>query len=381
LKNKILAIILAITLITSVFLMPLAGCSSAVVSAGWAGVAIAGDNLYTVSGSGQLNVLTAANGNSLWDLPVDDTTSGGSGLGCAAGSTTVYVYGDIVVSDGNIYIAGYNGKLYIFDATTRLSSNITLDEDDVDTIVGSPVIDDGRLYIASSNGALYALDASTLDRIWKFQTDEKIWSTPAVSNGVVFVGSFDKKVYAVDAETGGEKWSYTTEGAISAAPVVYDGVVYIASFDRSIYALDESTGALKWKYPTESQTDDNPEEWFWATPVIAEGVLYAPCLDGRVYAVNIDDPSDAVVFDLGESISATPAVSGGKVIVATEGGEIYSLYKEDNQKIELRDFQLTVRSTLTASDGIVYVHTQTEEAVYAINAETGAVLWYMPIAG
>ncbi len=378
-KNKILAVILAITLVTSVFLMSLAGCSSAAVSAGWAGVAVAGDNLYTVSGSGQLNALTSASGNSLWDLPVDDTASSG-GLGCAA-ATAVWVYGDIVVSGGNIYIAGYNGKLYVFDTATRLSSNVTLDEDDVASIVGSPVIDDGKLYVTSSNGCLYALDAATLSRLWKFQTGEKMWSTPAVSNGVVFAGSFDKKVYAIDAETGEEKWSYETGGAIVAAPVVYDGAVYIASFDRSIYALDEATGALKWQFPTEDQNSSGPEEWFWATPVILEGVLYAPCLDGKVYAVNTDDPSDSIVFDLGESISATPAVSNGKVIVATEGGEIYSLDKEGNQKVELRDFQLTVRSTLTASDGVVYVHTQTEEAVYAINAETGAVLWYMPIAG
>ena len=81
-KKRILVTILGVITAVLVISMSLTGCSSAAIAAGWAGVTVSGDNLYTVSGSGQLTALTVAGGNTLWDIAVDDTPSGGGGFGC-----------------------------------------------------------------------------------------------------------------------------------------------------------------------------------------------------------------------------------------------------------------------------------------------------------
>jgi outer membrane protein assembly factor BamB len=380
LKKKIVAV-LFMTLTLLAILGTLSGCfGSTAVAAGWAGVTVSGDNLYTVSGLGQLSALTAANGNILWGVVLDTTSGSGGGLGCSAASTAVPVYGNMSISGDQLYIAGYNGKVYTFNANTRLSSSITLEEDDFRPIVGGTVVDNGKVYVGSSNGNLYALDAASLTRVWRFETGNKIWSTPAVDNGVIFVGSFDKKVYAVDANTGVQKWSFTTEGAILATPVIDNGTVYVASFDRKIYALDEATGSLKWQFPAAGQNGDSPLKWFWATPVISNGILYAPCLDGKVYAVKTQDGALVTTFDLGTEISSSPVVVDGKVVVATQDAKIYSLDASGTKSqilvVDLRikdsnQSKLTVSASLSASGGIVFIHGFNSEKIYALDMTTG----------
>jgi outer membrane protein assembly factor BamB len=356
------------------------GCGSSAVSSGWTGVIVNGDSIYTVSGFGQLDALNAANGNTLWGVAVETTSVGGGGLGCSASSTVVPVYGNMSINGDQLYIGGYNGKVYTFNVNTRISNSVVLDTDDSKPIVGGPVVSQGKVFVGSSNGSLYALDGVSLSEIWQFTTGNKIWSTPAVDKGIVFIGSFDKKIYAVDAVTGKEKWSFVTQGAILSTPVIDGGTVYVASFDRSIYALDEATGNLKWQFPASDRSVNPPAAWFWATPVIFNGILYAPCLDGKVYAVKTQDGTQVTTFDLGNEISSSPVVVNGKVVVATYDGKIYSLDANENKSqvlvVDLRvadsnQSKLTVSSSLSASGGVVYIHGFQSEKIYALDLVTG----------
>ncbi len=383
-KKKIFATTFALILALLAIVITLTGCfGSTAVAAGWAGVTVSGDSVYTVSSQGQLVVLSLADlTKTNWTASVEGVASSGGILGCSASSTTVAIYGMPVVSGDMVYLVGYNGKVYSYSISKQSeSSNALLDQDDSKPIVGGPVVDQGEVFVASSNGNLYALDATTLAQIWKFPTGNKIWSTPAVDNGTVFVGSFDKKVYAVNEVTGNKKWSFSTQGAIIATPVIDNGTVYIASFDRHIYALDEATGSVKWQYPALGQSGNEPSEWFWATPVISNGILYAPCLDGKVYAVKTQDGSLVVIFDLGAAISSSPVVVAGKVIVATHDAQIYSLDASGTKTqlllVNLRTndednnpSKLIVTSPLSAANGIVYIHGLQSDRVYALDPVT-----------
>ena len=379
-KKKIFATTLALLAIV----ITLTGCfGSAAVAAGWAGVTVSGDSVYTVSSQGQLVALSSADlTKTNWTAAVEGVASSGGFLGCSAPSTIVAVYGTPVVSGDMVYLAGYNGKVYSYSISKQNeSSNALLDQDDSQPIVGGLVVDQGKVFVASSNGNLYALNATTLAQVWKFSTGNKIWSTPAVDNGMVFVGSFDKKVYALDAATGNKKWSFNTQGAIIATPVIDNGIVYVASFDRHIYAMDEATGNLKWQFPASGQSGNEPSEWFWATPVISNGILYAPCLDGKVYAVNTQDGSLVATFDLGAEIPSSPVVVAGKVIVATREAQIYSLDASGTQAqlllVNLRTndkdnnpSKLIVTSPLSAANGIVYIHGLQSDRIYALDPVT-----------
>ena len=48
-------------------------------------------------------------------------------------------------------------------------------------------------------------------------------------------------------------------------------------------------------------------------------------------------------------------------------------------KRQLADIEKEVYGPLSAGGGIVYIHTQTHVALYALNVETGAMLWNLPL--
>ncbi len=349
--------------------------------AGWSGVAVADGNLFFGSINGKLIALDISNGNLLWSEEEIFKTSGSAGfLGCAPQAAAVAFYGTPAVGGELVYIGGYNGKIYAVNSSTRLSKDKYLDEDHPQPIIGGPVVAQGKVYIASSDGKLYALDATSLEEEWKFETGDKIWSTPAIDGDTVYIGSFDKKLYALSADEGGKRWEFTTGGAIVAQPVIHQGTVYAASFDRHIYALDAASGQLLWQFPANGGDETDPQKWFWTSPVVYDNTIYAPSMDGRVYVLNAQSGAMITTIDLGSPISSSPVAAEGKVIVATEDGKLYSIDTTSNQSTEMRTLAGKVSAPITISNGVVYVHVQEDEAIYAIDSETGTVLWNTPVS-
>ncbi len=364
-----------------VFFIPLilglAGCSNSTVqSMGWSGVMPDSEGVYLASLKGILN---GANGTQLWEIPIESTNNSGNFLGCSTATASVAIYGTPAIDEDIIYLAGYNGVIYAYDKNTRLSKSKILDENDQQSIVGSPVIHQGILYVTSTNGKVYALETPSLDKLWEFTSGDKIWTTPVVQGQTIFVGSFDKKLYALDITTGEEKWSFATKGAIVASPIIDGNTVIVASFDRHIYALDIEKGNLLWTYPGSETVPNTPQKWFWASPVIYDNHIYAPNMDGNVYVIDIQDGSLITTFELDSGISSSPVVVKDKIIIATEKGTIYSLQAETNLRTEIKSLNSKVRSALAVMSDTVYIHTLENEAVYALNPETGVVYWYTPI--
>ncbi len=321
-----------LVLLTSIALLP--GClSTSAQASGWSGVAVTANGFYLASSQGELVALNAASGTRAWEEQLEATTSGGF-LGCGGSSTTT-VYGTPAL-DGNLaYVAGYNGKVYKFDLTSRTSSSKYPDSDHVSAIIAAPIVADGSVYVATADGSVYALDAVSLDRTWSFKADDRVWSTPSLADGVLYFGSFDEKVYALDAASGDEKWSFATEGAVLATPVISDGMVYVASLDRHVYALNAESGELVWQYPVSGATD-GPANWLWATPALCGGNLYVPGMDGQMYVLDAQNGSLVRTFDLGAPISSSPVTVGNLVVAANEEGQIFKLDNDSGLSTEIR---------------------------------------------
>ena len=83
--------------------------------------------------------------------------------------------------------------------------------------------------------------------LWKFKTNNRVYSTPLIHNDMVFVGSGDQYFYAIEKKTGKELWKFKTEGAIHSSPSILNGVVYFGSADGNLYAVDVTAGKLIWK--------------------------------------------------------------------------------------------------------------------------------------
>ena len=113
----------------------------------------------------------------------------------------------------------------------------------------------------------------------------------------------------------------------------------------------------------------------WATPIISEGKIYISGMDGIVYVLNGDNGELVKVIDIQESIASTPVIAGDRLVVATENGKIYSIDTITYQKIELRDINTELSSPLEADGTTVFIHSIKGNTVYALNGETGALLW------
>ena len=170
------------------------------------------------------------------------------------------------------------------------------------------------------------------------------------------------------------KKPYQTQGAIVSAPLVYNDTVYTGSFDRHIHAVNAADGSLRWQSETEAGS------WFWAKPVIHNNTIYAGNLDGKIYILDAKTGKEKVdPIDFKSPISSSPVLVDNFVIIASEQGKVYTLDTSTNQQSELRNLEKKICAPLYANDGIVYIHTQEDETVYALKAETGQTLWSLPL--
>ncbi len=350
------------------------GCIGGALPKGWSGGTIANDTLFLGSMDGRLIAINLSDNSSLWEVPLETPkpTGGGFSFSCAPASTSVAIYGSPAVDGDLVYIGGYNGKIYALSASSGTLRWVYPRQDSLQPIVSGPVVALGKVYIGCSDGILYALDATTGDKQWGFQTGDKIWSTPAIDGDTIYISSFDKKLYALNATNGNKKWEFEAEGAVASTPLIYNSTVYIGSFDRYLYAINADNGSLKWKFIA--------EKWFWARPVAYNNTIYAPCLDGKIYILDADSGHELVdAIDLGSPISSLPVLVDSSVIIAAEEGELYSIDTSNNQIKPLASLGGTVDAPLCARHGVVYVHTQKSESLYVLNAQTGVVLWRLPL--
>ena len=175
------------------------GCVRGLQPLGWSGGAVSGGTLFVGSKEGRLVAFNLADESRRWSEPLKATKSAG-GFGCAPGQQAgVAIYGTPVVSDGLVYIGGYNGKFYAFNSGTLQIEEDYPPEGNLEPIVGGSVVAQGKVYFGGSDGKVYALDATKLSWIWEFETEDQIWSTPTIGDDTLFIGSFDKKLYALNA--------------------------------------------------------------------------------------------------------------------------------------------------------------------------------------
>jgi len=78
--------------------------------------------------------------------------------------------------------------------------------------MASPATIKDKVFFATSDKGIYCFHVEDGSSIWKFETEDKIWSSPSLSeyDGIMFFGSLDSHIYGIDINTGRQSWKFPT---------------------------------------------------------------------------------------------------------------------------------------------------------------------------
>jgi outer membrane protein assembly factor BamB len=249
----------------------------------------------------------------------------------------------------------------------------------------SPAVVNGIVYVGSVPG-VYALDANTGALVWNYSTNcgYSDWSSPAVANGIVYIGcGINNNLSALDAKTGKLLWSVPTDSQVSSSPTVANGMVYfnsgaIFSGGFYVYAVDAKTGALQWKFGTQGTSN-------FDTPVVADGRVYVgggyPGEDG-LYA--LDATTGTFIWQFGNGLGCSPAaVTNGaalkRLVYVVCGSSlintVYALRAATGTVVWQQTLGGGSPWSPAIANGVVYVAPEEDGQLYALDANTGNVLW------
>jgi outer membrane protein assembly factor BamB len=260
--------------------------------------------------------------------------------------------------------------------------------DDEGALSAAPIVANGLVYIQDQESNVYALDFTTGKLRWEYRLDQPLKSGPgpngvAVANGTVF-GASPTTVFAITAATGRTVWVdrhllKSGEGTFGIQPQVADGRVYLASQYGSgpgggvLMGLNASTGKLLWRFNTVLGLDKGVKALglgaggAWETPLVgADGsVTFGIGNPYQSAASAIKHPSKILYTDSAVNLSAAT----GKLRWYYQGVPD-DFYDHDMQASPIAA-DVNGVPAIIGGGKLGYV--------YAMNAESGALIWKTPV--
>jgi len=240
-------------------------------------------------------------------------------------------------------------------------------------VVYNGTLDRRLVYVGNSAGTMAAYDGQTGERVWWYRAGAGINSSPAVVGNTVYFGASDDYLYAVNATTGSLSCRFHTGGVISSSPVVVDPdgsglVVYVG--DNGITGGDD--GGHLWAV---NAVDPNPatncsQKWMFngfGAPAGSQpkaGVWSPPAFGADVNGRKL------IVFGGSSPDNAVYAVD------ALTGARVWRFQTE----VFHPDNDVGAGPTISPPgvngfvDGVAYVAGK-DRIVYALNLRTGAKIW------
>jgi outer membrane protein assembly factor BamB len=172
--------------------------------------------------------------------------------------------------------------------------------------------------------------------------------------------------------------------------------IYV-SFNERIVAINPVSGAVLWEYPVKEERDAK----FYAVPVVDDGTIYVGDYKGNLHAISTDGGTLWVYKPDREKligpISPTPvdrviggvAVDSDKVFFGLGSRNVVAISRETakevwtfetNQGVWAKPLYIPANPEDETSLATVYV-VSLDHYLYALNAETGHLLWKKDLGG
>ncbi|HKV49121.1 MAG TPA: PQQ-binding-like beta-propeller repeat protein [Candidatus Acidoferrales bacterium] len=250
----------------------------------------------------------------------------------------------------------------------------------------SPDATNTRFQKAHAAG-LTAADIPKLKLKWAFSfgDETEARTPPTVVDGRLFFGTGGGTVYSLDASTGCIHWSTKIDGGVRSPVTVgktghgNQEAIYFGS-GANAYALDAGTGTLLWKVPV----DDYFAAMITAAPLLHDGVLYVPISSfeevlppqptyqccgfrGSVVALNAATGKQIwKTYTITQSPQPTEKNKAGAQMRGPSGAAVWSTPTFDDKLNAIY---------IATGDNYSKPTTNTSDAVMALDAGTGQILW------
>jgi len=228
-------------------------------------------------------------------------------------------------------------------------------------------------------------------------------SSPVVSEETVYIGDGSTSLQAIDVFTREIKWKkdlgifgdeYRSHNVLNAAvykDTVFAGTTWnaIKEEDPTFYALDVNDGHIKWHFTTRDSKGNYFPRTIQAPPTVYEDVVYFTSLGGGegsgIYAIDVETGELLWEFfcnvsydgNYPSSCLTSPAIHNGIVYVGNYDNDSYALYAinaDTGNLVWKFPFSKEIDSSPTIYNGIVYFLAYDDESrkhLYGLNAETG----------
>ena len=275
-----------------------------------------------------------------------------------------------------------------------------------------PAYNNGRVFMATDG--ICCLDAGDGRQLWKYSFPGSHWAVngcAVVAEGKVVAGDWDGNTYyCVSEDTGEPLWQYHVAGYAQGTPAYHNGRFFLTSWEYvggHIYCVNASNGSLAWH--SAGKTDGTYDWDTCGSVTVADGKCFFTTYNfagyGELMALNEADGSVAWGPRQIERSDSTPAYAAGRLYVCggcvgyTDEGERTYCFNASNGELIWQTpagsepGALDVGNwtcSVAVADGKVFVGKPDHggdpmafdyEAIYALNAATGAEIWHYDHGG
>jgi outer membrane protein assembly factor BamB len=258
----------------------------------------------------------------------------------------------------------------------------------VGALTAPPVVQDGVVYLQDQASNVYALALATGKLKWEYPANAPQTSGPgpdgvAVADGAVY-GDTPTSAFALNAATGKTIWVDSSllnsgQGAFEIQPQVADGRVYLASAYGSgpggglLMALDASTGRVLWTFNTVIGARPGVQALG-----LGSGGAWEPPLVGSDGSVTFGTGNP--YQSIGEAIAhpSRQLYTDSEVNLDAATGKLRWYYQAVPNDFADHDLQSSPIATTIGGVPAIIAGGKVG-IVYALNAQTGALLWKTPV--
>ncbi|HEX7363335.1 MAG TPA: PQQ-binding-like beta-propeller repeat protein [Bryobacteraceae bacterium] len=235
---------------------------------------------------------------------------------------------------------------------------------------------------SAKEAGLTAAAVPKLKLKWAFELGDgvTVHSQPAIAEGRVFVADLTKSVYALDAKSGCIRWRFQADAQVRSPIVAGKHAIYFGDMKANAYAVDLAGGKLLWK----THVGKHFAALLTGAPQLHKGVLYVPvssfeealppspkyeCCTFRGSVVALDAATGKQIwrtYTIAKKPQPTRKNKAGTQMYGPSGAAVWSAPTFDKK-----------RDVLYVATGDNYSEpvTKTSDAVLALDAKTGKILW------